>query len=238
MARVGDGRAGRQGRGRQVRSLRRHILLDSDAAAWLDASIRRQRQSARLLRIGLKPSEEADRALLRRTTISIAQPFEGPKDVTASVRQQQPAAAPTASIRGCLHQNAVAPDRSALSLLHLAEQAPAEVVGALSQLVHLISLAERRPRACSVENAEVGLEHDQREVDSCIAWLSERLASGPTLTAQIRPERAPDRRPRWLRSQKQSARPSSFWRGPAVAALARQDLGATLSQAVAEAAHE
>src|ERR1019366_4666459 len=41
--------------------------------------------SARLLRIGLKPSEQADRALLRRTTISIAQPFEGPKDVTASV---------------------------------------------------------------------------------------------------------------------------------------------------------
>jgi hypothetical protein len=55
------------------------------------------------------------------------------------------------------------------------------------RLVHLINLAERRPRACSVENAEVGLEHDQREVDSCIAWLRERLASGPTLTAQILP---------------------------------------------------
>jgi hypothetical protein len=35
--------------------------------------------------------------------------------------------------------------------------------------VHLISLVERRPRARSVENAEVGLEHDQREVDSRIA---------------------------------------------------------------------
>jgi hypothetical protein len=34
-----------------------------------------------------------------------------------------------------LHENAVAPDRSAVSLLHLAEQAPADVVGALSQLV-------------------------------------------------------------------------------------------------------
>lgn len=55
--------------------------------------------------------------------------------------------------------------------------------------VHLISLAERRARVCSVENAEVGLDHDQREVGSCIAWLSERLASGPTLTAQIRPIR-------------------------------------------------
>ena len=55
-----------------------------------------------------------------------------------------------------------------------------------SQLVQLISLAEHGPRACSVENAEVGLEHDRREVGSCIAWLSERLASGPTLTAQIR----------------------------------------------------
>ena len=37
--------------------------------------------------------------------------------------------------RGCSHEKAVAPDRSAVSLLHLAEQAPAEVVGALSQLV-------------------------------------------------------------------------------------------------------
>ncbi|MGO9496674.1 MAG: hypothetical protein ACLQA5_08205 [Solirubrobacteraceae bacterium] len=55
----------------------------------------------------------------------------------------------------------------------------------LVEIVHLISLAERRPRACSVENAEVGLEHDHHEVDSCIAWLSERLASGPTLTAQF-----------------------------------------------------
>jgi hypothetical protein len=42
-----------------------------------------------LLRIGLKPSEQADRALLRRTTIGIAQRFEGPKDVTASVRKRQ-----------------------------------------------------------------------------------------------------------------------------------------------------
>jgi hypothetical protein len=55
--------------------------------------------------------------------------------VAAFVRQQQPAAAPNASNRGCLHENAVAPDRSAVSLPHLAEQAPAEVVGALSQLV-------------------------------------------------------------------------------------------------------
>ena len=56
-------------------------------------------------------------------------------DMTGRVRQQQPAAAPTASNRGCLHENAVAPNRSAVSLLHLAEQPPAEVVGALSQLV-------------------------------------------------------------------------------------------------------
>ena len=44
--------------------------------------------------------------------------------VTEFVRQQQPAAALTASNRGCLHEDAVAPDRSAVSLLHLAEQAP------------------------------------------------------------------------------------------------------------------
>ena len=55
--------------------------------AWTPPSAG-ERQSARLLRIGLKPSEQADRASLRRTTISIAQPFEGPKDVTASVRKR------------------------------------------------------------------------------------------------------------------------------------------------------
>ena len=41
--------------------------------------------------------------------------------------------------RGCSHEKAVAPDRSAVSLLHLAEQAPAEVVGALSQLVEAVA---------------------------------------------------------------------------------------------------
>ena len=61
-------------------------------------------------------------------------------------------------------------------------------------LVHLISLAERPPHACSVENAEVGLEHDQREADSCITWLSKRLASDPTLTAPFRPDRERGRR--------------------------------------------
>ena len=59
----------------------------------------------------------------------------GPRHRLApAVRQQAPPAGPTASNRGCLHQNAVATDRS-VSLLHLAEQAPAEVVGALSQHV-------------------------------------------------------------------------------------------------------
>ena len=41
--------------------------------------------------------------------------------VTPVVREQQPAGAPTASNRGRLHENAVAPYRSAVSLLHLAE---------------------------------------------------------------------------------------------------------------------
>ena len=65
------------------------VRRDSDAAVGVDASICSERQSARLLMIGFKPSEQADRALLRRTTISIAQPFEGPNDMTASVRKQQ-----------------------------------------------------------------------------------------------------------------------------------------------------
>jgi len=42
----------------------------------------------------------------------------------------------------------------------------------LSQLVHLISLVERRPRACSFENAEVELKRDERELLDRIAWRS------------------------------------------------------------------
>ena len=67
--------------------------------------------------------------------------------VTPFVRQQQPAGAQAASNRGCLHENAVTRDRSAVSLLHLAEQAPAEVVGALSQLVQLDNAERGRPHA-------------------------------------------------------------------------------------------
>ena len=55
--------------------------------------------------------------------------------------------AQAASNRGCLHENAVTRDRSAVSLLHLAEQAPAEVVGALSQLVQLDNAERGRPHA-------------------------------------------------------------------------------------------
>ena len=56
-------------------------------------------------------------------------------------------------------------------------------------LVHLISLVERRSRVSSFEKAEVELEHDQLELRSRIAWLSECLAAGVALTAQIRPKR-------------------------------------------------
>lgn len=55
------------------------VLIDSDAAAGVDASSAGERESVRLLMVGLKPSEQADGALLRRTTISIAQPFKGPQ---------------------------------------------------------------------------------------------------------------------------------------------------------------
>ena len=56
------------------------------------------------------------------------------------------------------------------------------------QFVQLISLGERRQRDCSLEKAEVELEHGQRELRHRIAWRSERLASGAALTAQIPPE--------------------------------------------------
>ena len=57
---------------------------------------------------------------------------------------------------------------------------------ALLPIVHLISLVERRPRACSFENAEVELVNNERELRDRIAWRSGRLAGGATLTAQIR----------------------------------------------------
>jgi hypothetical protein len=55
-------------------------------------------------------------------------------------------------------------------------------------LVHLSSLVEHRSRPSSFEKAEVELEHDQIELRSRIARLSERLAVDTALTAQIRPE--------------------------------------------------
>ena len=60
---------------------------------------------------------------------------------------------------------------------------------ALSLVVHLISLVERRSRACSFENAEVGLESDERELRDRVAWQSGRLAGGAARTAEIRPKR-------------------------------------------------
>ena len=54
-------------------------------------------------------------------------------------------------------------------------------------VVHLISLVEHRPRACSFENAEVELEGDERELHDRIASQSGRLAGGAARTAQIRP---------------------------------------------------
>jgi hypothetical protein len=47
---------------------------------------------------------------------------------------------------------------------------------AIASLVHVISLVQRRPRACSVEKAEVELQHDQRDLHRRIPWLSERPA--------------------------------------------------------------
>ena len=97
-------------------------------------------QRAAQLTAGLGVEEQPYRGgSVELTTDLVATQF----DMTGRVRQQQPAAAPTASNRGCLHENAVAPNRSAVSLLHLAEQPPAEVVGALSQLVR--SGSQRAP---------------------------------------------------------------------------------------------
>ena len=77
-----------------------------------------QRRRGCLRRRGAVPCVDAvDHAVTRRVVAHV-------------VRQEQPAGAPTASNRGCSHENAVAPDRPAVSLLHLAEHAPAEVEGA------------------------------------------------------------------------------------------------------------
>ena len=100
-------------------------------------------------------------------------------DAAQIVRQQQPSAAPTASNRGCLHENAVAPDRSAVSLLHLAEQAPAEVGGRspnssvatarvrwipASTTVSAVTRARRRPRRLPPDLMSATVGHDSREL--------------------------------------------------------------------------
>ena len=96
-------------------------------------------------------------------------------------KREPRAAKPTRTAPGWLASTSATP---------IPTRRPTSFSGSLSQfVVHLISLAERRPRACSVDNAEVALEHNQGEVDSCISWLSKRLISGATLTAQIRPKR-------------------------------------------------
>jgi hypothetical protein len=95
-------------------------------------------------------------------------------------------------------QPVVAPDSA---ITHLAtppddlHESRASGVGTdtrLPQLVHLSSLVERRSRASSFEKAEVELEHDQLELRSRIAWLSERLTAGAALTVQIRPHQERD----------------------------------------------
>jgi hypothetical protein len=53
------------------------VPLDSDDEAGGDASICGASDSQRFAEVGLTPSEQAGRASLRRTTISIAQPFRG-----------------------------------------------------------------------------------------------------------------------------------------------------------------
>jgi hypothetical protein len=70
-------------------------------------------------------------------------------------------------------------------------QKPALGVGAHSRLVHLSSLVERHSGACSLEKAEVELEHDERELSYRIGLTSERLVASAALTAQIRPEGQP-----------------------------------------------
>lgn len=57
----------------------------------------------------------------------------------------------------------------------------------LLPLVLLDTLAERRSRACSASNAEVGLEYGRPEVHRQIAWLREPLAAEDAPTAPIPP---------------------------------------------------
>jgi hypothetical protein len=80
-------------------------------------------------------------------------------------------------------------DAAGLDDFHNWSGVAAETAAALPKIVQLMSLVEHRSRACSLENAEVGLEHDHRDRRYRIASLTERLAAGAELTAQIRPER-------------------------------------------------
>lgn len=76
------------------------VLLDSDAAVG-GASISGESQSPRLLMFGFKPSEQADRAAPRHTTINVVQSFGGSHYVTASV--------PTAVVQWAVISESVAP---------------------------------------------------------------------------------------------------------------------------------
>ena len=54
--------------------------------------------------------------------------------------------------------------------------------GTSAEIVQLISLVERRSRVCSLEKAEVWLEHNHRDRRYRIAWRTERLAASAELT--------------------------------------------------------
>ena len=83
---------------------------------------------------GCEMSAEPRRAsaTVRRRKESSARPTAGRVLLSGSSCQRR---TPTASNRGCLNRNAVAPDRSVASLLQLPKQAPTEAEGVLFQLV-------------------------------------------------------------------------------------------------------
>jgi hypothetical protein len=93
-------------RGVSAASVSRRSRQRRRGPAWTPPSAD-ERQPARLLRIGLKPSEQADRALPRRTTISIAQPVEKAEG-RGCLCPIPPARAPSAPLLLCCLQDSVA----------------------------------------------------------------------------------------------------------------------------------
>ena len=118
-------------------------------------------------------------------TTSITYPVEGPKDVTAFVREQQPPATVATSKWWLLPVKTGSVARPPASLLRLAEQAPPTVESALMQLVQRSNgagvevggcYAGRATARCAYKSQRIGLP---ASTSACPATTESKAGSAP-----------------------------------------------------------